>query len=279
MAQVLRLHIIAIATAAALCFGWLLTGRTPWLAALACALDWLVVNLANRVADIEEDRKNGVAGTDFVARHARALTAACALLVAASLPALHFTGLTPLRLAFHALGLAYNYRVLPGRRRFKETYLWKNASSAALFVLSCLLYPAALAGWDVSWARLAWLAAFFFPLEMTYEIIYDLRDVEGDRAQGVRTFPVVHGPRAAWRIVEALIAASAAALVAGWLSGALRVRELLLLAAPVQQALLFELRIKRSVTQRDCIALTWLGAAQVFSYLLWAWAGLPLGPG
>ena len=47
----------------------------------------------------------------------------------------------------------------------------------------------------------------------------------------------------------------------------------------VQQALFFELRVKKQVTARDCIFLTYLGAAQVLSYNVWIWLGLPLGPG
>ena len=162
--------------------------------------------------------------------------------------------------------------------RFKETYVGKNVSSAGLFIISCLLYPSALANFQVDLARLGWLCAFFFPLELTYEIIYDLRDVAGDRLERVPTLPVVHGEAASHRVVEALLVASALALIAGFAFGHLRVRELMLLAAVVQQALFFELRVKRQVTQADCILLTYLGAAQVLSFQLWAWAGLPLGP-
>ena len=51
-AHVARPHILAIACGAALTFGWLMTGRYLWLAVALCALDWFVVNLMNRVADL-----------------------------------------------------------------------------------------------------------------------------------------------------------------------------------------------------------------------------------
>ena len=280
--QLSRFHIICIAAVTSLTFGWLLTGHDLWIAVAVCALDWFLVNLMNRVADLAEDRKNGVGGTAFVARHERALTIGAVALLVASFPITHLVAprLTPWRLLFEAIGLAYNYRVIPslsGLTRFKETYLVKNTSSAALFLISCLAYPAALAGSPLPWARLLWLAAFFFPLELTYEIIYDLRDVEGDRAERVPTFPVEHGLATSHRIIESLLLISAAALVAGYLSGSLRFRELVLIFGVVQQALFFELRIKRRVTQLDCIFLTYIGAAQVLSYNVWVWSGLPLG--
>ena len=279
-----RFHILCIAGLASLCFGWLLTGSFLWAAPAVCTLDWFLVNLQNRIADLAEDRTNGVAGTDFVDRNTRALTIGSWLLLVGSFPVLHLLEprLTWLRLGFQLIGLAYNYRLLPapgGRTRFKETYFFKNTSSAALFLISCLAYPSALADWAVPLPRALWLAAFFFPLELTYEIIYDLRDVAGDRAERVPTFPVVHGERTSHLIVESLIALSAAALIAGFTVGQLRVRELVLIAAPIQQLLFFELRVKRQVTQRDAVLLTYLGAAQVLSYCCWVWAGLPLGPG
>src|SRR5579863_10338767 len=68
-AMVTRAHIVAIASLGTLTFGWLFTGERPWLIAAVSALDWFLVNLLNRVVDLREDAQNGVAGTDFVARH------------------------------------------------------------------------------------------------------------------------------------------------------------------------------------------------------------------
>ena len=292
-----RFHIICIASATSLTFGWLLTGRDLWLAPAVCALDWFLVNLMNRIADLTEDRVNAVVGTDFIDRNARVLTVASVLLLLGSFPAVWLIApaLTLPRLAFQVIGLAYNYRILPspsGLTRFKETYLFKNSSSAVLFLLSCIVYPLALAGAPFNAARALWLAAFFFPLELTYEVIYDLRDIEGDRLGKVPTFPVVHGEAGAYRIIEGLLTASAAALVVGYAVGALRFRELVLIAGVAQQALFFHFKVKRpaasrpmgplllpTLTQRDCVFLTYLGASQVAAYNLWVWAGLPLGPG
>ncbi len=131
--QISRFHSICIASVTSLTFGWLLTGRDLWLAPAVCALDWFLVNLMNRIADLVEDRANGVGGTDFVDRHARPLTLGSVLLLVGSFPVLHAVAptLTIPRLAFQLIGLAYNYRLipwLPRRTRFKEVYLLQKSS-------------------------------------------------------------------------------------------------------------------------------------------------------
>jgi hypothetical protein len=42
---------------------------------------------------------------------------------------------TGLRVAYHSLGLAYNWPLLPGGRRIKQLYFFKNSASAAGFLI------------------------------------------------------------------------------------------------------------------------------------------------
>ena len=280
--HLVRLHIIAIAALAALTFGWTFDGRRDWLVPLLVACDWFFVNLLNRVVDVAEDVKNGVPGADVAGRRARAIAVLCwsVLAAATALQLWLAPELTWLRVAFHAIGFAYNYKLIPlGARhaRLKELYFWKNFSSGVLFVISVLLMPLARSHAAVPWPRVAVLAAFFLPLELTYEIIYDLRDVAGDRAEGIRTFPVVHGARASRWIVAALLTASGAALAAGWAFGAVRLREGVMLAAVAQQALAMATFLSGDVSDRAALGVTWLGAAQLASYNAWVALGLPLG--
>lgn len=279
-AAVSRLHILAIATVACLVFGWLLTGSWMLAAAAVCCLDWFIVNLVNRVADLAEDRENGIVGTDLIARHGRLFEIGCALLLLGSIVGVHFLApsLTKWRVLFHAIGLAYNYKLIPtlkGRTRFKETYFFKNFSSAVLFILSTMAYPVALASFEPRPLYFALLVCFFLPLEITYEIIYDLRDVKGDAKEHVPTFPVVHGVRASHRIIDALIVLSALPLIVGFVLGVFRIKELVLIAACIQQALYFHLKLKADPTPERCTFITWLGAAQVASYIVWIALGLP----
>ncbi len=280
-----RLHIVLIAMCASVTFGWLMTGRYGLALALVVGFDWFIVNLMNRVTDVAEDLKNAIRGTGLVARHARLVTLLAVGLLAASFVATHLAwpALTPLRVAVQVVGLAYNYRIVPTRRglsRLKEIYFWKNFGSSILFVLTCFAYPLACGGpRTMSAAAIVTLAVFFVPFELTYEILYDLRDLEGDRAEGVPTYPVVHGPERARQIIDALLVLSSLVLVAGLLARAIGAREGLMLAAPAIQLAFYRPRLRRGLTPRDCIFATHLGSALLVVYLvgtaLWLRAGLP----
>lgn len=281
-----RYHIVLIAMTASVTFGWLMTGRYQLFVALVVGLDWFLINLMNRVTDIDEDMKNGIRGTARVQRAKRALTVLSFALLAGSFAATHLLlpGLTPYRAAVQLIGLGYNYDIVPtpkGLSRFKEIYFLKNFGSSVLFVLTCFAYPLAA---DpnrrvMAWPAVVTLALFFVPFELTYEILYDFRDLEGDRALSIPTYPVVHGPKAAERIIDGLLLGSAAVLAAALARGIIGVREGLMLAAPLSQLVFYKPRLRRGLTPGDCIWLTHLGTAQLLLFLagtaVWRWAGLP----
>jgi len=285
-ASISRLHIVAIAALGTFTFGWLFTGVYPWALAAISAFDWFIVNLLNRVVDLDEDRVNRITGVAFVDAHRRAIVVVGFALLAASFVGvgLVWPQLLGLRAGYHALGFAYNWPILPGRRRIKQLYFFKNTASAAGFVLTVFLYPlAALADWGAP-ALLApgitpatlWLSAAFFVLfELSYEVIYDLRDEPGDRAAGVRTYPVVHGLAGAMRITDGLILTSALALIGGFAAGAVPWRIFVMILAPALNFALYKRAMRRGITSADCIRLTWYGAALLVAYHLWVVAGLP----
>ena len=285
-ASISRLHIVAIAALGTFTFGWLFTGEYPWFLACICALDWFLVNLLNRVVDLKEDEANKIVGTDFVARHRRSILFGGFGVLFGSLLAVYFIepAITPLRVGYHSLGFAYNWPLLPGGRRIKQLYFWKNTASAMGFVLTVFLYPLADAGWGLSAAELApgitpltiaFAAGFFILFELSYEVIYDLRDAPGDAAADVRTYPVVHGVRGAVRIIDGLIGASVVFLIAGYLMNVVPWRIFIMFAAPVMQVIIYKRALKRGLSARDCIGLTWLGAGLLTVYHLWIVVGLP----
>jgi len=279
-----RYHIVIVAMVACVAFGWIETGERLWAVAAVCGLDWFLINLMNRITDVAEDQVNGIAGTARVARSKRALTVLSASLVVGSFIATHLVWpmLTPLRIAVQLIGLGYNYPIVPtlrGFSRFKEMYFFKNFGSSVLFVLTGFGYPLAVAPRVASWLTIACLVVFFVLFELTYEILYDLRDLEGDRREGVPTYPVVHGPKRARQIIDGLLTGSSVALLVGLGTGALGMREGLMLAAPAIQLAFYRPRVARGLTARDCIVLTHLGSAQVALWIVgtWIWelAGLP----
>ncbi|HZS41953.1 MAG TPA: UbiA family prenyltransferase [Polyangia bacterium] len=277
-ASVSRLHIVAIAALGNFTFCWLLTGRHSWSLAAICGLDWFLVNLLNRVVDLPEDRANRIHGTDFVARHRREVLWGGFSLLSGSLVAIHFVSpaLTMFRIAYHALGLAYNWPLFPGGRRIKQLYFWKNTASATGFLITVFGYPLAAFGHPrLGTLGLAAAAGFFFLFELSYEVIYDLRDAPGDAQAGVRTFPVAHGERGAVRIIDALIGGSMALLAAGFIAHALPWRVFIMILAPLIQVVVYKRALRRGITASDCVGLTWLGAALLATYHLWIAAGLP----
>lgn len=292
--SVARPHILSIVFASTLTYGWIFTGRHELLLPLIAVWDWFIVNFVNKAVDLAEDEANGITGAAEVQKNQRAVELIGFGMIFLGLGAglwIH-EEILPLRIAFTAIGLAYNYRLIPyprrgeggvelGRTRLKETYFFKNFGSSMLFTLSVFLYPLFGLGAQDTYPLTALLLAilFFIPLELTYEIIYDLRDVDGDRRVGVPTYPVVHGERRAKQIIYGLLLLSALAPLGGAALGILRLREWVVVAGVVQQLVLMRLLMKgdRLPTARECIAITYLGTAQLLSYNLWIAAGLPLG--
>lgn len=281
-ASVSRLHIVAIAALGTFTFGWLFTGQhLPQLAALS-ALDWFVVNLLNRVVDLPEDRQNQIRGTDFVARNRRWLVPLCFAMLGASFLVTHalWPQLSPLRLAYHALGLAYNYPLLPGRRRIKQLYFFKNTASAMGFLLTVFAYPLCMQPAlprpsGIRSATVLCAVLFFFLFELSYEVIYDLRDAPGDATAGVKSFPVVHGQAGAVRIVDGLLLSSGLVLLGGFALSWVPWRLCIMVCAPILQAILYKRWLRRGITSADCIRLTWLGAGLLATYHVWIVLGLP----
>lgn len=281
-----RLQITVIAALGVFTFGWLLTGEYPWLLTAVCALDWYLVNLINRTVDLKEDRANAITGTEFAGRNRRIILGLGSGLLIASLVAIHLLrpAITWLRILYHLLGAFYNWPLLPGRRRLKQRYFWKNTASAVGFLITVFGYPLATAGWGngalgfppgITWTGVIFSALFFFLFVLSYEIIYDLRDVTGDALAGIRTYPVVHGERVAIYIVDGLIFSSIAVLAIGYIFAFLPWRIFIMICAPALQYVVYKRALRRGITAKDCIGITWMGAALLFIYHLWVIAKLP----
>ncbi|UCG09192.1 MAG: UbiA family prenyltransferase [Desulfobacterales bacterium] len=285
-ADISRLHITAIAALGVFTFGWLFTGVYPWLLTAVCALDWFVVNLINRTVDLEEDKANIIIETGFVDQNRQLLLKLSLMILLTSLVVVHLLNpaITGLRIACHLLGAFYNWPILPGRRRLKQLYFWKNTASAIGFLITVFGYPLATARWGnqshsfppgITWETVVFTAVFFFLFEISYEIIYDLRDLKGDALLGIRTYPVVHGKRKAIYIVDSLIFASMTVLAIGYLIAFVPWRIFIMIAAPFLQLVVYKHALHRGISARDCIRITWMGVAMLCIYHMWVLADLP----
>lgn len=283
-----RLHIVSIAMMGCLTFGWAFTGLYLWIPSLICALDWFLVNLINRVVDIPEDKANMVRGADLVAMHRkRILVIGLGSILIALLITITFDPMfTLLRLVYHALGLFYNFPLLPSHKRIKQLYFFKNTASATGFIITVFGYPLIYAISsdyhllpDVSISTIVLTGIFFFLFELSYEIIYDLRDIAGDRLVGVATYAVVHGVAKTIRIIDILLASSVLIILMGYLTHIVPWRITIMGAAPILQMILYKRMARRGITATDCIILTWLGCALLVTYHLWVIFDLPLARG
>jgi len=92
-------------------------------------------------------------------------------------------------------GLIYSTPILPTGfryRRLKEIPLVKSLLVAIAWALPPALLPVYVSGVTPSLTTLA-VILFFFSLVFINTVLFDIRDVEGDRAAGVRTIPVLLG--------------------------------------------------------------------------------------
>lgn len=271
-----RPHIATIAALGSLTFGRMLTGRMLIGLAIIAGLDWFLVNFVNRAVDLKEDRLNAIPGIGYMAANRRLIAGGSLGVLALSFVMTHLAApmLTPWRLAYHLLGASYNFKLVG--RRLKHVYGVKNVASAAGFLLTGFAYPLALGGVTLHVKAIAALALFFFLFELSYELVYDLRDLEGDRAAGVPTLPASHGAAWAVRAVDLLAVSSIGILAGSFASGRLSWGHAVLGVAPVMQMVLLRIwRSRGGPTAEDCVRLTWAGAALLAVYQLWLLIGLP----
>lgn len=281
---ILRVHIIGIAVFGTITLGWLITGRYFFWVAVIGGFDWLLINLANRVSDTVEDIANDIPGTRKVADFRIAFLIAFVVLLGGSffVSAFFFPQITGWRVLIQITGLLYNFKLIPGkagRTRLKDRYFLKNFLSAFGFFITCFGYPLAMCGYNpkIGWVAVVALVLYFVPYELTFEIFYDLRDVDGDEVANVRTYPVVHGVKTSVKIIDALLVASFVIITAAFFMGAVGAREGLLAGGPIVQFFILHTRIRRGVTTADCIWVTNFGTGLLVCYLVGTWFWLLLG--
>ncbi len=173
-----------------------------------------------------------------------------------------------------AIGYFYNSPLLPSRpgMRLKNLLLVKNLSSGAGWSMGILLFPAVRVNAPQDGPFLIAFAYMFLTV-MTYEIMWDIRDREGDHAAGVITLPVAWGVRGARAAIVLLQAACALLIGLGLRQGLLDAPWAIFILpsfALVAVTLLFDLEAHRSLSHLMVCGLV------VFSLLggiLATWAG------
>lgn len=215
-----------------------LLGESPTLPLLLMAyLFSFGAYMLNRSTEMDEDLAAHPDRTRYLASRRKVLPAvvvgafALGYALAAMVSLVFFVALlVPLALALaYSVGSKYLVSLI-GTARLKQKLLVKNVSISlgwSLIPIIVGLY------FGTSNLPLLLLAPFIFCRLMTNTIVFDVRDVEGDRANGVRTLPTELGKARSFSIVAAIDAISAVYLVVLLAAGYFPFYAVTLLALPV----------------------------------------------
>ena len=164
---------------------------------LLCAMFLVVYSVysLNRLTDQEEDAVNAPERSIFVKGNERFLLAAAAVsyIVALVLGWLE-SPFAALILLFPIIsGIAYSKNIFSavGIPRLKDIFLVKSLIVASSWAVCAAFLPVLyLSG---NFIKLGFIFPFFFIKMFINTVLFDVRDVEGDALNGVRTIPVVIG--------------------------------------------------------------------------------------
>jgi 4-hydroxybenzoate polyprenyltransferase len=174
---------------------------------------------SNKLVD-DEDELNAPARAQFVAHYRRELTVATAFATVLALALAATAG--PLALALTGLpavaAVAYSATLPVVDRRVKDLLGVSTLLVAVSWALPTVALPVVWA--DAAFTPAAWIAFAFYLAQTAVAFeVRNVRDVAGDRAEGVNTLPVVYGTATTRRILYAVdvtaVACYAAATDAG----------------------------------------------------------------
>jgi len=196
----------------------------PVAAAILMLAVFAVYNL-NRKTDEDEDAINHTERYAFTKKYGSVLfrSAICAYVVALCLSALQGFGSLLITTVPLVAGIVYSVPLFPARfgfRRLKEVPVMKSLIVAFSWAVPPALLPVCHAAIPAG-AATGIVGVFFFLQIFTNTVVYDLRDVEGDAASGVRTIPTILGAKKTLLLLTGMNVSVGTALVlaGGTLSG------------------------------------------------------------
>jgi 4-hydroxybenzoate polyprenyltransferase len=158
---------------------------------LACFFGTVSTYNLNRLTDLDEDSINAPDRADYVRKHHTRVLLTVIGSGGAALLFASFCDLFAVFVIFLAIcvGCLYSVRIL--RFRLKDVLVVKNATIAGTCVICAALLP--LAVHFSSYIAISLIAYFVFIKVFINTVLFDVRDVEGDRLAGAATIPVSLG--------------------------------------------------------------------------------------
>jgi 4-hydroxybenzoate polyprenyltransferase len=177
----------------------------PVVFVLGMLITYSVYNL-NRKTDESEDAINHSKRYGFTKKYEKLLfsTAIGAYVLALAISWLHGPAVVAISAIPLISGVVYSTPIFPRGfpyRRLKEIPVAKSLIVAFAWALPPALLPVYIAGAFPDTITLA-VILFFFSLVFINTVLFDMRDVEGDRLTGVMTIPVCIGIAATTRLLN-----------------------------------------------------------------------------
>ena len=195
----------------------------------------------NNVTDSREDSVNKPNSVVISGRKTRRqimnFSLACKLLAIISA---YFISCEVLMLVSIILLGSFFYSSAPlGGERLKDMLLVKNITIALLWSV-LLLLPMLAWGAAVPFAYLV-VVFFVFTHDFISSVLSDLKDVDGDRHAGIKTFPSVYGEKNTLLLIASINVIGCAAIFSGWMFLGLKTYLILLPLACVSRAYMVSL--------------------------------------
>jgi 4-hydroxybenzoate polyprenyltransferase len=211
-------HLLALGTASIAGAAAFLLGRSPTVVLLLMAyLFSFGAYMMNRSAEMDQDLLSHPDRTNYLAQRKRVLPGVVAASFIVGYVLAATVSVVFLLALLAPLGLSLLYSVgskrlvgLIGAKTLKQKVLLKNVSISFGWSLIPVLVGLYFGAFNLA---LLLLSPFIFFRLMTNTIIFDIRDADGDRENGVKTLPTELGVSKSFKVVAAVDALSALYLV------------------------------------------------------------------
>ncbi len=148
----------------------------------------------NKLTDLREDVINNPERVEYVKKLYGGMKYAVMVSLGMALFLGYLTGWKAVAVLIFPIvaGFFYSVRLLPGYPRLKDITGVKNLIIATTWANGTAFLPSIASG-GISPLKVILVYYFFFMKSMINTILFDVRDVEGDRLNGINTIPVRFG--------------------------------------------------------------------------------------
>jgi len=157
----------------------------------------------NKITDTAEDRLNNPDRLALINKNKRfwVQISFTSLTLSLLIGALKNLLTIPILLTPFIIALFYSFKFSPSLPRLKEVFCVKSIVVATNWALVATLLPITVGSFNLS--TMFFIFSFIFITIFVNTVLFDVKDIEGDRAAGIRTIPIVLGiERTKWLLLS-----------------------------------------------------------------------------